>query len=135
MPAPIAITEKDKLAAETMYAFGVPEPDIASVLGISVDTLDRKLGKAMRNYKLKANARVASTLYQMAISGTQPAATFFWLKTRAGWRETDRLEIESRNVNVNINMDAQAYDTVVARLDEMRSRSEIPDAPLHVLEP
>jgi hypothetical protein len=28
----------------------------------------------------------------MAISGQHPAATFFWLKTRAGWRETDRLE-------------------------------------------
>jgi hypothetical protein len=42
---------------------------------------------------IEANAKVAQTCYQMAISGQHPAATFFWLKTRAGWREIDRREI------------------------------------------
>ena len=28
----------------------------------------------------------------MATSGTVPAATFFWLKSRAGWREVTRQE-------------------------------------------
>lgn len=123
MPAAVVLTEKDREAAQTMYAFGIPEEQIARILKMDVDTLIKRLGKEMKDYKVKANSRVAATLYQMAISGTQPAATFFWLKTRAGWRETDRLEIESRNVNINVNTDAASYDTVIARLDEMRSRS------------
>ena len=106
MPAAVVLTEKDREAAQTMYAFGVPAEQIARILHISHDTLMRRLGKEMEDYKVKANARVASTLYQMAISGTQPAATFFWLKTRAGWRETDRLEIEQRTLNVNVEAKA-----------------------------
>jgi hypothetical protein len=102
MPAAIVFTDKDIEAAQTMYAFGIPQEQIARILRCTHETLVERLGKQMEDYKVKANARVASTLYQMAISGTQPAATFFWLKTRAGWRETDRLEIESRSVNVNL---------------------------------
>ena len=40
----------------------------------------------------KANMKVAGVLFAMATSGEHPSATFFWLKTRARWRETDRLE-------------------------------------------
>ena len=104
MPAAVVLTEKDREAAQTMYAFGIPQEQIARILRMDVDTLIKRLGKEMEDYKVKANARVASTLYQMAISGTNPAATFFWLKTRAGWRETDRLEIEQRSVNVNVDV-------------------------------
>ena len=102
MPAAIVFTEKDIEAAQTMYAFGIPQEQIARILKCSHEVLLHRLGKQMEDYKVKANARVASTLYQMAISGAQPAATFFWLKTRAGWRETTHLEVDSRNVNVNI---------------------------------
>jgi hypothetical protein len=35
----------------------------------------------------EANAQVAQTLYRMAVSGVHPAATMFWLKTQARWRE------------------------------------------------
>lgn len=102
MPGAVVLTEKDREAAQTMYAFGIPQEEIARILRMDVDTLIKRLGPEMKDYKVKANARVASTLYQMAISGNQPAATFFWLKTRAGWRETDRLEIESRNVSIQV---------------------------------
>jgi hypothetical protein len=37
----------------------------------------------------KATAAVAQTLFKMASSGQCPAATIFWMKTRAGWRETN----------------------------------------------
>ena len=41
----------------------------------------------------RANARVAQTAHEMAVSGKFPAMTIFYLKTRLRWRETDRLEI------------------------------------------
>ena len=40
----------------------------------------------------EANAQVAQSLYQQAISGKNTAATIFWLKTRAGWRESPAIE-------------------------------------------
>jgi hypothetical protein len=102
MTASIVLTEKDREAAQTMYAYGIPQEQIARILRCDHETLMNRLGKQMEDYKVKANARVASTLYQMAISGDSPVSTFFWLKTRAGWRETDRLEIESRNVSIQV---------------------------------
>lgn len=118
----VRLTTEQLQTAQTMYAYGIPAPEIAGVLKISEDTLKNKYGHKMEEFRSRAKAKVAQTLYQMAISGLQPAATFFWLKTQGGWRETDRLEIESRNVNVNINMDAQAYDAVLSRIDEMSTR-------------
>ena len=41
---------------------------------------------------VEANAKVAEICFKTATSGTVPAATFFWLKTRAGWREINRQE-------------------------------------------
>jgi hypothetical protein len=41
---------------------------------------------------MKANAAVANKAYQMAVAGSPPAATFFWLKCRNGWKETSRIE-------------------------------------------
>lgn len=55
---------------------------------ISVDTLTKHFGEELEHGRAVANGKVASTLFKMAISGLSPASTFFWLKTRAGWRET-----------------------------------------------
>jgi hypothetical protein len=41
---------------------------------------------------IKAHAAVANRAYQMAVTGNPPAATFFYLKTQCGWRETTRVE-------------------------------------------
>ncbi len=40
----------------------------------------------------KTNAAVANKAYQMAIAGDPPAARFFWLKCRAGWKEKHGIE-------------------------------------------
>jgi hypothetical protein len=42
--------------------------------------------------KPRANAEAAEVCFRMATTGTVPAATFFWLKTPAGWREVNRQE-------------------------------------------
>ena len=46
---------------------------------------------------VKANSSVAQSLYKMATSGKCPASTMFWLKCRAGWRETSVIEHTGRN--------------------------------------
>lgn len=74
---------------EMMVGVGVPEADIAQVLGIDLATLHRHHGTELQTGQIVANARVAESLYRKAIGdGPQSAtAAMFWLKTRAGWRE------------------------------------------------
>jgi hypothetical protein len=85
-------SEKDRDIVRAMASYGIPQEDIGRVIGISHVTLRKYFASELETAAIQANAKVAETCYAMAISGQHPAATFFWLKTRAGWRETDRLE-------------------------------------------
>jgi hypothetical protein len=84
---------------EAMAGFGVPESDIAGVLGIDPKTLRRHYRDELRHGHVKANARVAESLYRKATSdGAQSVtAAIFWLKTRAGWKETSVTELAARD--------------------------------------
>lgn len=84
--------EKDRAIVRAMASYGVPQEDIGKVIGISHVTLRKYFELELENAAVLANAKVAETCFAMATSGQHPAATFFWLKTRANWRETDRIE-------------------------------------------
>lgn len=75
-----------------MAAYGVPQVEIGKVLGISDRTLRDACREELDRAAVEANAKVAEICFKMATSGKVPAATFFWLKTRAGWREVNRQE-------------------------------------------
>lgn len=83
-------TAENKRTVEILAACGTLEDKIALVIGpkgIDAKTLRKHFRHELDTAAIKANAKVAQTLYQMATSGKCPAATFFWLKTRAGWKE------------------------------------------------
>lgn len=84
--------EKDREIVKAMASYGIPQEDIGRVIDISHVTLRKYYQQELDTAVIRANAKVAETCYAMAVSGQHPAATFFWLKTRAGWRETERLE-------------------------------------------
>jgi len=87
-------TEAHRSTVKSMAAYGVREEDIATELGLrSPKTLRKHFGQEIERAAIQANARVGQTLYQMATSGKHPAATIFWMKTRAGWRENQVVEI------------------------------------------
>ncbi len=73
-----------------MAGYGVPEADIARVLVIDPKTLRKHYPDELATGHVKANTRIAESLYRKALGdGPQSVtATIFWLKTRAGWRET-----------------------------------------------
>ncbi len=78
-----------------MAGFGVPEDQIARNVGadgIDAKTLRKHFPDELAIGATRANFNVASSLYQMAISKQHPAATMFWLKCRAGWRERPATE-------------------------------------------
>ena len=71
---------------EAMAAYGIPEIDIAPVLGIDPKTLRKHYRDELNLGETKANAQVAGFLFNSARSGNV-TAQIFWLKTRARWRE------------------------------------------------
>jgi hypothetical protein len=82
-------TEKDRKTVESMTGYGVPEDDIARVLGIARMTLRKWYSHELETGHIKANSQVAQSLYQKAMGSGQGAVTacIFWLKDRAGWVE------------------------------------------------
>ena len=75
---------------EALAGYGVPEPDIAGVIGIDAKTLRKRYRQELDYGHVKANAKVAENLYRKATGDGREAviAAIFWLKTRAHWKET-----------------------------------------------
>src|ERR1043165_9676919 len=71
---------------EAMAAYGIPEIDIAMVVGVDPKTLRKHYRAELDMGETKANAQVAGFLFNAAKSGNV-TAQIFWLKTRARWRE------------------------------------------------
>lgn len=72
---------------EAMAAYGIPEIDIARVVGVDPKTLRKHYRDELDMGETKANAQVAGFLFNSARGGNV-TAQIFWLKTRARWRET-----------------------------------------------
>lgn len=75
---------------EAMAGYGIPEADIATVLDIDPKTLRKHYRQELDKGAIKATAKVAESLFRKATTdGSQSVtAAIFWLKTRAGWKET-----------------------------------------------
>ena len=73
-----------------MAGYGVPEADIACVLDLDPKTLRKHYRSELDKGHIKATTKVAENLYRKAIGEGREAVTaaIFWLKTRAGWKET-----------------------------------------------
>ena len=82
---------------EAMAGYGISAEDIATVLGISRFELERDYRKELGSAAIKANAKVAESLFRKATGEGREGvvAAIFWLKTRAGWRETSIHEVRT----------------------------------------
>ncbi len=89
---PHKVTDENRKLVRALASVGTRHEDIATKLQISSDTLTRKYRKELDDGRIDANAAIAQTLFQQAKSGNT-TAMIFWLKTRAGWKETNVSEI------------------------------------------
>ena len=80
------LSAEDRLKVSRMAAVGIPNYQIAFVMGMGVKKLRGACQKELKESAVEANYKVAETLYQMASSGTNTAASIFWAKTRCGFR-------------------------------------------------
>lgn len=90
-------TEKQRRQVKSMVALGLKQEEIATLLEITPKTLRKHFRSELDRGALEANAEVMRSLFKMATSGQNTAATIFWVKTRCGLRERTRGE-ESREV-------------------------------------
>jgi hypothetical protein len=82
---------------EAMAGYGIPEADIATVLEIDPKTLRKHYRRELDKGHIKATATIAGNLYRLATGSGREAVTaaIFWLKTRAGWKETAVQEVNA----------------------------------------
>ena len=111
---------------EAMAGYGVPEADIAGVIGVDPKTLRKHYRDELDHGHVKANAKVAENLYRKATGEGRESviAAIFWLKTRAGWRETSVHEIgglNSRPIEVELLVPS-AREIVERKLAEVAAR-------------
>ena len=74
---------------EALAGYGVPEAEIAALVGVDAKTLRKHYRHELDHGHSKANAKVAENLYHMALGQGREAVTaaIFWLKARARWKE------------------------------------------------
>ena len=88
-------TDEQRRTVRAMVAYGVPLEQVASVIGIDRKTLSKYFPDEIANAAAEANAKVAQALYRQAVEQGNTTAQIFWLKTKAGWKETSHHEITS----------------------------------------
>lgn len=85
-------SDDHKTLAIKMASFGITHEQIAMVLGISADTLTKFYGPDLTKARANANMIVGQTLFGMILE-KNVTATIFWLKCKAGWAETQKIEM------------------------------------------
>lgn len=66
---------------------GTQQSVIADIIGIDAKTLRKHYRAELDHATAQANAAIGGALFNKA-KGGDTAAMIFWMKTRAGWRET-----------------------------------------------
>jgi hypothetical protein len=78
---------EQRRSVKAMAGLGMRHQDIAVVLEIAEKTLRKHFRMELARGAIEANAKVLQTLYGMATSGENTAATIFYAKARCGLRE------------------------------------------------
>lgn len=117
-----------------MAAFGIPHIDIARVVGINRNTLEKHYRYELDTGHVKATAKVAESLYKRATNGNV-AAAIFWMKARAGWSE----KVEHRVDTLSMMEERERAKSLGERLvqksiEDKRAFSEATEQTLNIIE-
>lgn len=91
--------EKELISIEAAAGLLKNLAQVAHVVGVHPQTLVKKmrdmpdLRAAIERGRAKANYNVGHSLYINATKNENVEAQKFWLKARAGWRDTERIEL------------------------------------------
>ena len=95
-------TEDDRKTVSLMAAVGIPHEGIAICIrdGIDDKTLRKHFQHELATSKIKADTKVAGSMFQAAISGNVNAQKW-WTSARMGWKETN---VQEHSGNLVIKM-------------------------------
>ena len=85
-------TEEQRRTVKALSGYGVPQDGIAIHIGVDPKTLRKHFRDELDRGAVEATAKVAQTLFHLATVEKNVASVIFWMKARAGWRETVRQE-------------------------------------------
>lgn len=110
------MANRKEIDLEELYKLGrmgLSEEQIATSLGISVDTMGRRkkddpaFAETLKAAKQAGITAVTNALFDGATNADKPSTSsqIFWLKNRAGW--SDRQEVDhSGSVGLDVQLDA-----------------------------
>ena len=93
---PFIKKEEDSKLVEALTIAGVTQTLIAQIVKISEPTLRKNFRKELDTSKARANAVISQALFKKAKDGNV-VAQIFWLKTQAGWKEKNALELTGKD--------------------------------------
>ena len=105
-------TNETRAQVEALSSFGTPQEDIAAYIGISKPTLAKHYDIELKLASIKATAEVGGYLFSLASGralatgathGDCKTAAMFWMKTRAGWREKQDVNLTSNDGPLTIH--------------------------------
>jgi len=107
LPTPVQV--------EAMAGYGLSSADIAKVLDLEEDVLCTTYARELGSGAIKANARVAESLFRKATGEGRESVTaaIFWLKTRARWKEV--------SVHKHAGLSGQPLVVEITRFADRRS--------------
>lgn len=79
-------TEITLKRARLLAGYRVPKEQIALIIGVNTDTLEKYYGDEMRRGIANTNRRVVKALLQNALKG-DTTAQIWWTKAQLGWSE------------------------------------------------
>jgi hypothetical protein len=124
------LTKEQLELLQKLSGIRLPMDQIATMLDISYDTLDRmsKSSGAVRAAIDKGRAKGSSlyrqTVYQMAVGEKNPRMLEFWGKTQEGFKTADRLELTGADggpVNT-LSLDHLSDEELETRLAALKNK-------------
>jgi hypothetical protein len=89
-------TDKTRQQAQSASGLGLPQDQIAALIGIAPDTLRKHYDLELGLGKAQASAAVAKTLFNKATVGQDTTAMIWWTKAQMRWSETMRQEVTGK---------------------------------------
>lgn len=118
------VTEQTRSQVESLVGFGLTQAQIAQVMRIADRTLRDLYRDELDGGVFKANAAVARSLYRAA-TGNGPSsvtAAIFWMKSRAGWRESPQeMEVAVRTESASAEDRAKALAALLAKAKKAKA--------------
>jgi len=120
-------SRRKRRLVQSLMAQGLTVKAAAEVMDLDDATLRKHYAKEIETGASKGMALMARSIYRRALQGDTTAA-IFWLKSKAGWRDRDPLNVQVNNNTLEVKPaqdSKQIEDAVFKALSMLRPSKQI----------